>query len=116
MAWLFTKYLVTAAVVVLVSEFAKRSDKLGGFIAALPLVTFLALIWLHLERQPQEKVANHAWYTLWYVIPTLPMFATFPWLLARIGFWPTIVASVIITVVCFALFALLMRRFGIELL
>jgi uncharacterized membrane protein (GlpM family) len=116
MAWLFTKYLVTAAVVVLVSEFAKRSDKLGGFIGALPLVTFLALIWLHLENQPQEKVANHAWYTLWYVIPTLPMFAAFPWLLARIGFWPTIVASVIITVVCFALFALLMRRFGIELL
>jgi uncharacterized membrane protein (GlpM family) len=116
MAWLFTKYLITAAVVVLVSEFAKRSDKLGGFIASLPLVTFLALIWLHLEKQPQEKVANHAWYTLWYVIPTLPMFATFPWLLGRIGFWPTIAASVMITVVCFALFALLMRRFGIELL
>jgi uncharacterized membrane protein (GlpM family) len=116
MAWLVTKYLVTAAVVVLVSEFAKRSDKLGGFIAALPLVTILALIWLHVERQPQEKVANHAWYTLWYVIPTLPMFAAFPSLLARIGFWPTLVASVLITVVCFALFALLMRRFGIELL
>jgi len=35
MGWLITKYLLTAAVVVLVSEAAKRSDKLGGFIAAL---------------------------------------------------------------------------------
>ena len=55
MAWLITKYLLTAAVVVLVSEFAKRSDKLGGLIAALPMVTFLALIWLYIEKQPAEK-------------------------------------------------------------
>ena len=47
MYWIITKYLLTAAVVVLVSEVAKRSDKLGGFIAALPLVTVLALIWLY---------------------------------------------------------------------
>jgi hypothetical protein len=116
MWWIVTKYLVTAGVVVLVSEFAKRSDKLGGFIAALPLVTLLTLIWLHVERQPEAKVANHAWYTLWYVIPTLPMFAAFPALLPRIGFWPTMLASVAITVACFGLFALLVRRFGINLL
>jgi F0F1-type ATP synthase assembly protein I len=116
MPWLITKYLVTAGVVVLVSEIAKRSDKLGGFIAALPLVTFLALIWLHLEHQSEAKVANHAWYTLWYVIPTLPMFAAFPVLLPRLGFWPTMLASVLITVACFGLFALLVRRFGIDLI
>ncbi|MTD33050.1 DUF3147 family protein [Paludibacterium denitrificans] len=116
MAWVVTKYLLTAAVVVLVSEFAKRSDKLGGFIAALPLVTFLALIWLYVEKQPPEKIANHAWYTFWYVLPTLPMFLAFPALLPRIGFWPTLLASVVITVVCFGVFALVVRRFGIELL
>jgi F0F1-type ATP synthase assembly protein I len=116
MAWLITKYLVTAAVVVLVSEFAKRSDKLGGLIAALPLVTVLALIWLQVEKQPTEKIANHAWYTFWYVLPTLPMFLVFPVLLPRLGFWPTLLACVLLTVVCFGLFALMMRRFGIELL
>ncbi len=116
MAWIITKYLITSGVVVLVSEFAKRSDRLGGFIAALPMVTFLALIWLHVEKQPEAKVANHAWYTLWYVIPTLPMFAAFPALLARLGFWPTMLASVLITVACFGLFALLVKQFGIDLL
>lgn len=116
MAWLFTKYFLTAAVVVLVSELAKRSDRLGGLIAALPMVTVLALIWLYLENQPVEKIANHAWYTFWYVIPTLPMFLAFPVLLPRIGFWPALLACVAITVVCFGLFALVLRRFGIELL
>ncbi|WP_266171522.1 DUF3147 family protein [Dyella subtropica] len=116
MAWMVTKYLLTAAVVVIVSEAAKRSDKLGGFIAALPMVTVLALIWLYVERQPQEKIANHAWYTFWYVVPTLPMFLAFPVLLPRIGFWPTLLACVVITVICFGLFALLVKRFGIQLL
>ncbi|MEO8039708.1 MAG: DUF3147 family protein [Betaproteobacteria bacterium] len=116
MAWIVAKYLMTAAVVVLVSELAKRSDKLGGFVAALPLVTLAALVWLHLENQPREKIANHAWYTFWYVVPTLPMFLAFPALLPRIGFWPTMLASVIITVVCFGLFSILVRRFGVELL
>lgn len=116
MAWLVTKYLITAAVVVLVSEVAKRSDRLGGLLAALPLVTVLALIWLYVERQPQVKIANHAWYTFWYVVPTLPMFLAFPVLLPRLGFWPTLLACVVITVACFWLFALLVRRFGIELL
>lgn len=116
MAWLITKYLLTAAVVVLVSEAAKRSDRLGAFLAALPLVTLLALIWLYLENQPMEKIANHAWYTFWYVVPTLPMFLAFPFLLPRLGFWPTLLACVAITVVCFGLFTLAVRRFGIELL
>jgi hypothetical protein len=115
-AWIITKYFLTAAVVVLVSELAKRSDRLGGFVAALPLVTVLALIWLYVEKQPPEKIANHAWYTFWYVVPTLPMFLAFPALLPRLGFWPTLLVCVIITVICFGVFALAVRRFGIELL
>jgi len=116
MGWLITKYLLTAAVVVLVSEAAKRSDKLGGFIASLPLVTFLALIWLYVEKQSQTKIANHAWYTFWYVVPTLPMFLVFPLFLPRFGFWLTMLASAGITAICFGLFALLVRQFGIQLL
>ncbi|MCJ1886629.1 DUF3147 family protein [Pseudomonas sp. LA21] len=116
MAWIITKYFLTAGIVVLVSELAKRSDKLGGLVAALPLVTVLTLIWLYVEQQSQEKIANHAWYTFWYVVPTLPMFLAFPLLLPRLGFWPTLIACILITMTCFGLFALFVRRFGIELL
>lgn len=116
MPFLLAKYLITAAIVVAVSEFAKRSDRLGGLIAALPLVTVLTLIWLHVEQQPTAKIANHAWYTFWYVLPTLPMFLAFPALLPRLGFWPTLGACTLITLGCFAAFALAVRRFGIVLL
>jgi hypothetical protein len=116
MSYLFIKYLVTAAVVVLVSEFAKANDKLGGLVAALPLVTVLTLIWLYVEQQPTSKIANHAYYTFWYVIPTLPMFLLFPFLLPKWGFWPTLLSCVVVTLVIFYVYALVLKGFGIDLL
>jgi hypothetical protein len=116
MSYLLIKYLITAAVVVLVSEFAKASDKLGGLIAALPLVTVLTLIWLYVENQPMSKISNHAYYTFWYVIPTLPMFLLFPYLLPKWGFWPTLLSCVVVTLVIFYFYAVTLKRFGVNLL
>ena len=114
--WIITKYLITSGLVVLVSEFAKRSDRLGAFIAALPLVTVLTLMWLYFDNQEQSKIANHAWYTFWYVLPTLPMFLLFPWLINRFGFWWALGLSALVTAACFGVTALVMRQFGVELL
>ena len=116
MTYLIIKYFITAAVVVLVSEFAKSSDKLGGLVAALPLVTVLTLIWLFVEKQPTTKIANHAYYTFWYVIPTLPMFLLFPSLLPKFGFWPTLISCIVMTLVIFYVYAIVLKNFGIDLL
>jgi hypothetical protein len=114
--FLVIKYAITAGLVVLISEFAKRSDKLGAVIASLPTVTVLTLIWLYVEKQPQAKIANHAYYTFWYVLPTLPMFLVFPLTLPRIGFWPSLAVAAGITVGCFLLTAFLAKRIGVTLL
>ena len=116
MAWIITKYLLTAGMVVFISEVAKRSDRLGGFIAALPLMTLLTLVWLYVENQPEEKIANHAYYTFWYVIPTLPMFLLFPYLLPKMGFWLTLGACIAATILSFGVFAIVVKQFGIDLL
>jgi hypothetical protein len=116
MTYLMFKYAVTAGLVVLISELAKRSDKLGALMASLPLVTILTLIWLYVEHQPETKLSNHAYYTFWYVVPTLPMFLVFPWLLPRWGFWPTLLSCLLLTVTVFFGFALAARRFGVELM
>ena len=95
---------------------AKRSARQGGLVAALPIVTILAMIWLHVENQPKEKISNFAGYTFWYVLPTLPMFLAFPFLHERLGFWLSLVACAAISIVCFVLLASLLKPFGIELL
>ena len=51
MGWIILKYLTTAGLVVLISEVAKRSDKLGALIAALPMVTCL----LYTSPSPRDR-------------------------------------------------------------
>ena len=116
MLFLVFKYAATAAVIVVVSELAKRSDRLGALVAALPIVTVMAMIWLYVERQGTDKVANHAWYTFWYVLPTLPMFLVVPLLLrGGLNFWLALLAGVALTAALFVALAVLLKRFGIEL-
>jgi len=41
------------------------------------MVTIIAMIWIYAESKSGDqatKLASHAYYTFWYVIPTLPMF------------------------------------------
>ncbi|MCK6264505.1 DUF3147 family protein [Vibrio sp. ZSDE26] len=115
MLWIITKYALTAGVVVLISEVAKRSDKAGALIAALPSVTILALIWMYIEGQSQQKLADHAYYTFWYVLPTLPMFLIFPLLLQRYSFWLSLGFCAIISIVCFLVVATVVKSFGVDL-
>lgn len=115
MGYLLFKYAATAGVIVLASEIAKRSDRLGALILALPLMSIMTLFWLYAENQPPEKIANHAYYTFWYVIPTLPMFLLFSWLLKAFGFGIAMAIFVLGTVLCFTVFALVAKYFGISL-
>jgi len=111
------KYAVTALVIVLVSEVAKRSDKLGALISSLPFVTIMIMIWLYVERQGTEKIGNHAYYTFWYVLPTLPMFLVMPFLLTKgMNFWLALISCAVVTCVCFVLTAVLAKRFGVNLI
>ncbi|MBS0618714.1 MAG: DUF3147 family protein [Spirochaetes bacterium] len=116
MAFLVVKYLVTAGIVVVVTEIAKRSDKLGALVIALPLMSILTLFWLYAEKQPSEKIANHAYYTFWYVLPTLPMFLAFPYLLRNFGFAAAMLVAVAGTGGLILFTAWLLGRYNISLL
>ena len=113
---IWIKYLITAGVVVAVSELAKKSDKLGAFMVAMPLVTILAMCWIFFDSSESDKVgklANHAYYTFWYVVPTLPMFLVMP-VLFRKGMHFSLVMLIycVGTYAIFYLWAKLLQRFG----
>ena len=117
MLLIVSKYALTSLVIVLVSELAKRSDKVGALIASLPLVTVMVMIWLYVEDQGVEKVARHAYYTFWYVLPTLPMFLLTPALLYRgLNFWLALAAGVLLTLIAFAATAIVAKHFGVSLI
>lgn len=116
MRLLIVKYMLTALIVVVVSEFARRSEKFGALIGALPLVTLLVLMWMYIDQQPSAKLANYARYTFWYVLPSLPAFWVFAEGLQRWNFWIAAFAAAVTAIIGLLLLALVLRPFGIMLL
>jgi hypothetical protein len=116
MLFIIIKYLITAGIIVFVSEIAKTSDKIWALVISLPLMTIMTLIWIYIEGGGIIKTSNHAYYTFWYVIPTLPMFLIFPFLAEKFGFWIALLLSCILTVMIFFPYTLFLRQFSIDLL
>ena len=81
MLFIFFKILVTAIIIVTVTEIAKVNDRIGGLVAAMPLTTFLILFWMNHENVPENKIIAHVNYTLLYLIATIPMFIVFSYCL-----------------------------------
>ena len=110
------KIIITALIIVIITEIAKFNDRIGGLIAALPITTFIIFFWLHFENNSVEKISNHASYTLLYVLPTLPMFIFFPYLIRKFGFYFSIVISILITTFFIFLVHYWTKKYGYKIL
>jgi len=110
------KILLTAAVVVAVSEIAKRSNFWAALLASIPLTSVLAFVWLYVETGSTAKVADLSAGIFWLVIPSLLLLVLLP-LLLRSGwsFWLSLAASTAATSLAYVAMAWLLRRFGIAL-
>lgn len=116
MAWLLVKALASAAIIVAVSEVAKRSPGAGALIASLPLVSVLGMIWLWHDTADSERMAAHAAATFWYVLPSLPMFLLIPALLRNgVGFWAALAMGCVLTILLYLAMTAIGPRFGLRL-
>ena len=109
------KVALTAAVVVAVSEVAKRSTFWSAALASLPLTSLLAFVWLYLDTGDLSRVAQLSHSILWLVIPSLTLFIVLP-LLLRIGvtFWFSLAAACIATAIAYLAMVWCLSRFGIR--
>ncbi len=73
-AFFFVKVAVSAFIIAGVSELAKRMPSLGGLIAAMPLTTLLALIWLYAETGDYQLAHTFTRSVLFAIIPTILFF------------------------------------------
>lgn len=111
------KFLLSAAIIVLVTKIQIFHDRLSALLIALPLTSLLAMIWMRAEGQDANRIANHAEGTFWFVLPTLPMFLVLPWML-RSGwsFGVALAANCVLTVGLFFALVWILKPFGIRLL
>lgn len=116
MLQLIVKAAISGVLVAIVAEVSKRFPGIGGLVASLPLVSVLAMIWLWHDTGDSERLADHAIGTLWFVLPSLPMFVLIPSMLRRgFGFWSSLSAGCLLTIALYALMVVLAPRIGIKL-
>lgn len=111
------KVLISAVVIVGVTELSKRGGTFwGGVLASLPLTSLLAFIWLYGETRDVHQVANLSWVILWLVIPSLTLFVALPLLLNRgVAFVGALSIALALMIAAYLLTAVIVRRFGIEI-
>lgn len=110
------KLLLTATVVVAISELAKRSTLWGAALASLPLTSVLAFIWLYLDTGRTAPVAQLAQSVLWLVLPSLLLFIALPPLLrSGLNFWLALALACLLTAAGYALLLWSLRRLGVGL-
>jgi len=110
------KIVVSAALVVAISELSKRSTLVGALLASIPLVSVLAMTWLYVETRDVAQVVQLSRSVFWLVLPSLALFLVLPALLERgYRFYASLAASISVTVVAYYLTIAFARHFGLRL-
>jgi hypothetical protein len=110
------KLVITAVLVVLVSEIAKRSTLAGGVLASLPLVSVLAMVWLYVDTGDAQRVSQLASSVFWLVLPSLLLFLLLPRLIALgLPFYPSLLVAAAVTAAGYLGLVAALRRLGVQL-
>lgn len=116
MTYFIIKAALSGILIAIISEVARRYPSFGGLIASLPLVSLVAIIWLWNDSGGDRAlVSAHARATLWFVVPSLPMFLVLPLLLERnVNFWLALLIASAMTVALYLVAVWFAGRLGID--
>ena len=116
MLYLIIKAGISGIIVAAVSEIARRYPTWGGLVASLPLTSLLAMIWLWRDSGDTGKVAELSQSTIWFILPSVPLFIALPLLLkSGVGFWASIAIVIAGTLALYAAWFWAAPRIGIRL-
>ena len=113
--YLALKILITALIVVTVSEIARRSTLIAGIIASVPLTSVLAITWLYLDTKNVRSVVDLSNSILLLIPPSLIFFVVLPLALKKLDFFYSFFNSIAATALFYFVYISLLSRFGIRL-
>ncbi|MCF8001277.1 MAG: DUF3147 family protein [Halanaerobiales bacterium] len=116
MGYIIVKTLISAIIIVAVSEISKRSSLFGAILASLPLVSYLGMIWLYIDTNSKTQVSQLSKNVFWMVLPSLSLFIVLPKLLnADMNFYLALFLSTVVMVVIYFTMILILQKFGIHI-
>lgn len=116
MYFYITKIVITAFLIVLISEISKRSSLVGALLAAIPLVSILAMTWMYIDTNNSDAAVEFANKILWLIPPSMTLFIMFPILIKKgVSFYPSMAISVVLTITAYYLMILVLGKFGVKM-
>jgi len=116
MGYYITKLIITTLLIVLISEIAKRSSLVGALLAAVPLVSILAMTWMYVDTNSSNSAVEFSNRIVWLIAPSMTLFILFPILIKRgMSFYPSMAIAVVSTIIAYYLMILILEKFGIKM-
>ncbi|MBT4181526.1 MAG: DUF3147 family protein [Candidatus Thioglobus sp.] len=116
MIYYLSKVVISALLIVAISEISKRSSALGALLASIPLVSVMAILWIYIDTQDIEKISSLSTSIFWLVLPSLALFVSLPLLLKQgVGFYLSLFISISITAACYAIMVFILNYYNIKL-
>ncbi|MBU0472715.1 MAG: DUF3147 family protein [Bacteroidetes bacterium] len=116
MIYYIIKVVISATLIVAISEVSKKSSLIGGILASVPLLSVLGMIWLYIDTGSNQKIAQFSTSVFWLVIPSLSLFIVLPLLLKmKMSFYVALPISLVVMVIFYYLMIFILTKVGIKL-
>ena len=113
--YLLLKTLISAIIIVAVSEIAKRYTWTAAIIVSLPLTSLLAFVWLYWDTKDTQKVIELSFSTIVMSLPSFVFFIILPLLLKfKQSFILSLIISIISTAIAYAIFMFFIKKFNLN--
>lgn len=115
MAYYVIKLIVTALLIVLISEISKRSSLAGAILAAIPLVSILAMTWMYMDTNESTTAVAFSNKIVWLIAPSMTLFIAFPFFIKKgLGFYPSMGISIVMTICAYYSVILVLEKIGVK--
>ena len=116
MLYYSVKLIITALLIVVISEVGKRSSLMGALLAAIPLVSILAMTWMYIDTNDSKSAVEFSQRIVWLIAPSMTLFIAFPLLIKKgFGFYPSIFVSIVLTIAAYYTVIFILGKLGIKL-
>tara|TARA_B100001063_G_scaffold233814_1_gene250485 strand:+ start:214 stop:615 length:402 start_codon:yes stop_codon:yes gene_type:complete len=107
------KIIISALIIFIASEIAKKDTLVGAIIVSLPMISLLSIIWIYVETKDIERIISFSYSVFSMIIPSLSFFLTLPYFLKKnISFSISLILSIVIMIVLYFGLATLYKKIG----
>ena len=109
--YLILKTLISASIIVIVSEIAKKYTWSAAIIISIPLTSLLAFIWLYYDTKDVQKVIDLSLSTIVMTVPSIIFFIVLPIMLKfKYSFSFSILVAIVSTSVAYLIFISIIKK------